>query len=101
MDMKEISKAISEIHIPSSDIYKPTNDGKRFISIDMKKANFHSLKAFAPDIFDNADTWEDFMRKFTDDEHIIGSKYVRQRFMIETTSSKLNKIRILFRLLIV
>lgn len=78
MDMKEISKAISEIHIPSSDIYKPTNDGKRFISIDMKKANFHSLKAFAPDIFDNADTWEDFMRKFTDDEHIIGSKYVRQ-----------------------
>lgn len=56
MDMKEISKAISEIHIPSSDIYKPTNDGKRFISIDMKKANFHSLKAFAPDIFDNADT---------------------------------------------
>lgn len=37
MDMKEISKAISEIHIPSSDIYKPTNDGKRFISIDMKK----------------------------------------------------------------
>lgn len=77
MDMKEISKAISEIHIPSSDIYKPTNDGKRFISIDMKKANFHSLKAFAPDIFDNADTWEDFMRKFTDDEHIIGSKYVR------------------------
>lgn len=44
----------------------------------MKKANFHSLKAFAPDIFDNADTWEDFMRKFTDDEHIIGSKYVRQ-----------------------
>ena len=78
MDMKEISKAISEIHIPSSDIYKPTNDGKRFISIDMKKANFHSLKAFAPDIFDNADTWEDFMRKFTDDEHIIGNKYVRQ-----------------------
>lgn len=78
MDMTEISKAIAKYHIPSSDIYKPMNDGKRFISIDMKQANFHALREYSPDIFNNANTWEEFMQNFTDDQHIIGSKYIRQ-----------------------
>ena len=78
MDMDGISMSLANYNFPSSSIYKPTNDGKYFISIDMRQANFHSLKDFSPEIFDNAETWEDFMRKFTDDEHIIESKYVRQ-----------------------
>lgn len=78
MDMAETSKAIAKYHIPSSDIYKPMNDGKRFISIDMKQANFHALREYSLDIFNNANTWEEFMQSFTDDQHIIGSKYIRQ-----------------------
>lgn len=78
MDMTEISKNIVQYQIKSSDIYKPANDGKKFISVDMKQANFHSLKVYSPDIFGHLETWEDFMRKFTDDEHIIGSRYIRQ-----------------------
>ncbi len=78
MDMSKISQCIAKYHIPSSDIYKPMNDGKRFISIDMKQANFHALKEYSSDIFNDAETWEEFMRNFTDDQHIINSKYVRQ-----------------------
>ena len=64
--------------LPSKDIYKDSCIGKKFISIDMIKANFNSLKYFDPTIFINKDTWEDFIRKFTDKEYIINSKYIRE-----------------------
>ena len=68
--------------LPSGAVFKPSNDGKTFISIDMKKANFLSLKHFGDTIgesmFDNCYSWEDFMCLFTLNEHIIESKYIRQ-----------------------
>ena len=60
------------------DIYKPSNIGKLFISIDMKKANFSALKFYDRSIFDNADTWEKFIERYTEDKHIVNSKYIRQ-----------------------
>lgn len=60
------------------DIYKPSNVGKLFISIDMKKANFSALKDYDRSIFRNADTWEEFIGRYTENEHIINSKYIRQ-----------------------
>lgn len=65
-------------NFPSSDIYKPSNNGKRFISIDMKKANFSALRNYDATIFDNCKTWEEFVSKFTSNQHIINSKYIRQ-----------------------
>lgn len=70
--------AVSHKNFPNKDIYKPANHGRRFISIDMKKANFSSLRHYDADIFGGAECWEDFLRKFTDNEHIINSKYIRQ-----------------------
>jgi len=64
-------------NLPDKDIFKSSNDGKTFISIDMKKANFSSLKYYDSNIFQTK-SWEDFMRKFTNNEHIIKSKYIRQ-----------------------
>ena len=64
--------------LPGKDIYKPTNDGRLFISIDMQKANFSTLSYYSRDIFRYADTWEEFMRNFTENKHIIHSKYIRQ-----------------------
>lgn len=60
------------------DIFKPTNTGRVFISIDMRKANFSSLHEYDRNIFRGTDTWEDFISQFTDNEHIINSKYIRQ-----------------------
>lgn len=69
-------------HIPSTCILKPSNDGRLFISIDMKKANFSALNFYSPSIFEvngkYSKTWEEFISNFTDIDHIINSKYIRQ-----------------------
>lgn len=65
-------------NLPNKDIFKETNDGKVFISIDMKKANFSSLRCYSANIFGGVNTWEEFISKFTNNKHIINSKYIRQ-----------------------
>lgn len=64
--------------LPAKDIFHPNNDRKMFLSIDMRKANFSSLYHYSKDIFSGANTWEEFIGKFTDNKHIINSKYIRQ-----------------------
>ena len=68
---------VTHENLPSKDIFKPTNDGKSFISIDMRKANFSSLHHYSADMF-GVNTWEEFISKFTNNQHIINSKYIRQ-----------------------
>ena len=70
--------AITNNNLPSKDIYHPNNDGKTFISIDMKHANFSALSFYNASMFDYAKTWEEFIGKFTKNDHIINSKYIRQ-----------------------
>jgi len=65
-------------NLSCKDIYHPDNDGKTFISIDMKKANFSSLQYYDGSMFAGASTWENFIGLFTDNKHIINSKYIRQ-----------------------
>lgn len=69
---------VSHMGLPNKDIFKESNDGKFFISIDMRKANFSSLYHYSQDIFGKAKTWEEFIENFTDNRHIIESKYIRQ-----------------------
>lgn len=70
--------AVTHKTLPNKDIFKPTDDGKVFISVDMRKANFSSLYAYNKDIFGGVNTWENFISQFTDNKHIINSKYIRQ-----------------------
>lgn len=67
--------------LPSSRIYKPENNGRIYLSIDMKSANFSALHEYRDDIFGGAHTWEEFISRFTDNKHIINSKYIRQVIM--------------------
>lgn len=69
---------VTHENLPNKDIFKPTNDGKTFISIDMRKANFSSLFHYDNSMFSGAKTWEEFISKFTNNKHIINSKYIRQ-----------------------
>lgn len=66
---------------PDRNLYIEPNDGEYFISIDMKKANFNALRIYDETMFDNVKTWEEFVGKFTDNQHIIESKYIRQVVM--------------------
>ena len=70
--------AIKHIGIPGKDIFHPSNDGKLFISVDMKKANFSTLRHYDESIFRGSQTWEQFIGSYTDNRHIINSKYIRQ-----------------------
>lgn len=69
---------ISHYGFTTKDIFKESFIGRRFISIDMIKANFNALKYYNPAIFDNAATYEEYISKFTNNEHIINSKYIRE-----------------------
>lgn len=68
----------TEVKIENRNLYIDENDGHKFISIDMKKANFSALRYYSPAIFNNKETWEDYLADFTDSEHIKNSKYIRQ-----------------------
>ena len=63
---------------PTRDIFKETNDGKVFVSIDMVKGNFTALHHYNPNIVKGCATYEDFIRTFTDVPHFVESKYIRQ-----------------------
>lgn len=67
-----------ETKISSKDIFRPANDKHYFISIDMKKANFSALRYYDSSMFGDCSKWEDFIKKFTDNAHLINSKYLRQ-----------------------
>lgn len=73
---------VTHRNLPSKDIFKPSNDGRVFISIDMRKANFSSLKYYgdciSKSMFGDVSTWEDFISLFTENKHIVDSKYIRQ-----------------------
>ena len=75
IDMNQF--AVTHKNLPNKDIFKPSNDGKMFLSIDMKKANFSALRLYG-DMFKGATTWEEFLSTFTTNKHIINSKYIRQ-----------------------
>lgn len=76
IDMNQF--AVTHKNLPSKDIFKPSNDGKTFISIDMKKANFSALRNYDPSIFHDAGYWEEFISNYTQNLHIRNSKYIRQ-----------------------
>ena len=78
LDMSKLPFHVNFYDITSKDIFHPDNDGRIFISIDMKQANYSSLNKFSADIFGYKDSWEVFLRQFTNNEHIINSKYIRQ-----------------------
>lgn len=59
-------------------LYTNEQDGCMFISYDMKKANFQTLRYANPAIVYDADTYENFIGIFTDLDYIKHSKYTRQ-----------------------
>lgn len=85
LNKESMDKYKVDSNITSNDVYKSGNIGKYFISIDMVKANFSSIVRYANKYnyqFNSDDTaiynYEKFMRRFTDIEYFISSKYIRQ-----------------------
>lgn len=66
------------IQVKKQNLYQPDNNNKYFLGFDLKEANFNSLKYFNNDIVDGYDNWESFFSQFTNQEHLLKSKYIRQ-----------------------
>ena len=78
LDMNQFAISPEHRNLSSKDVYHYANIGRLYVSIDMRKANFNTLRYFDASMFDGAETWEDFLKKFTDNENIINSKYIRE-----------------------
>lgn len=64
--------------VQKKDLYIHEHAGKYFLSVDLVKANFQSFNYKGFDIFNGAETFEDYVRQFTDSEIVIESKILRQ-----------------------
>lgn len=71
--IKEKSKEITK-----RQLYITENVGSHFISFDIRRANFTALSFYDKKIVNERDSYEEFVRDFTDNEFIVNSKYFRQ-----------------------
>ena len=59
-------------------MYNGENAGKVFVSFDLVKSNIQALNYADKEILFNSDTYENFIKRFTDSKYIARSKYFRQ-----------------------
>lgn len=71
-----------------SSVYVPENDRQYFIGVDLKSANFQSLREFAPTLVDNCATWAEFLRNFTDSEYFFECKRFRMKCFSYSNNQK-------------
>ena len=69
--------------------YTEETNGKRFLSIDLRKANFQALKYVG--VVSDA-TYEQFIHRFGGDDYIANSKYLRQVIFGKMNPSRQIKI---------
>lgn len=70
-------RTFSKSDFPKKELYIEPNHSKKFISIDLCKANFTIVSKHCPDLFSNQ-TWEQVVEQFGGTEYLQGSKYIRQ-----------------------
>lgn len=54
------------VPVTNMDVYRPDNDGKYFLSLDLKKANYNALKFYDPEIVLDTGFYEELISRFTD-----------------------------------
>lgn len=78
---------------PKNDIYKQNNINKFYISFDLVKANYQSLKFVDSDIVFNSSDYNDFLSIFTKYDYIKESKYIRQVIFGQLNPKRQQKIQ--------
>ncbi len=76
---------------PSSTIFKECHTGKELISIDLSKANFQAMNFFDKEIL-NAESYREFISRYTNYEYVLSSKYIRQIIFGNLNSKRLDTI---------
>ena len=76
--------------------YKESLVGRTLISIDVRSANFQTLKHFCPGLLGGMETWSDFVAQFTNHKFLQTSKPFRTILVNEIQNGNLNKFAIIF-----
>ncbi len=71
--LQYLSSNLDEYDVPEEtpnalekgDVYEDSSNGKFFLSIDLKSANFNSLRFCNPALILGCNSWEDLIGKFT------------------------------------
>lgn len=86
---EDMNKFSIKTPYPKSNVYKETNIGRKFISIDFEKANFSVLHHYDNKIFRGTSSWKEFVGLFTDSDYFANSKYIRQVVFGKCNSKRL------------
>ena len=79
MDMNKFGIQNRRPKCSSKGVYNNESNGKCFLSIDLRKANFQAMRYVDPNLVDQKDTYEDFIAQFAPgNDYFIKSKYMRQ-----------------------
>lgn len=78
LDMSDMLNAVRNANYPTTNVYTHEQNGCRFLSIDMSKANFQAMKYIDPQLVLNADTYDEYITKYTDCQFIKETKHTRQ-----------------------
>ncbi len=78
-------------YVKSVNLYNPDNDGKYFVSVDMRKANFQALQYFDRKIVFNTNSYNDFISMFTDKTYFKESKDIRQVIFGKLTNGRFQR----------
>lgn len=63
---------------PKKNLYTEDMVNKVVLCIDLNKANFQAIKYINPDIINNTETYEDFIKSYCNIPYLVESKYTRQ-----------------------
>lgn len=77
-DLKEKLIKTPNYNLNKSKYLLIENDGETFVSIDLKQANFQSIRYYSPSLVNNKSDFKDYILEFTDDPYILESKKIRQ-----------------------
>jgi hypothetical protein len=78
-----------------NELYSISNKNKTFLSIDVRTANYRVLKANCPSLCENLE-WTEFIKKFTDNNFIINSKYAREVLFGKLGCKQIAKMPVIF-----
>lgn len=78
LDMNSYGVKRNSNNFLTRQFYVTENTGKKWISIDFKQANFHTLKHINPELVDFSDTYEDWILSFENGELFGHLKSIRQ-----------------------
>eukprot|EP01127_Copromyxa_protea_P023421 TRINITY_DN874_c0_g1_i1.p1 TRINITY_DN874_c0_g1~~TRINITY_DN874_c0_g1_i1.p1 ORF type:complete len:495 (-),score=86.24 TRINITY_DN874_c0_g1_i1:17-1501(-) len=74
------------------DVYQHSNNGEYFISLDLRSANFNSLKWLDPKIVLDQESWQNLLALFTNEDYFFHSKALRQKVFWLLSPKKINRL---------